>query len=71
MFTESTYKKESTKNTSFKSNVIGFFFVTFIMKLKDNVNNQTVNTKYHDYDDNQTWTLSKKIHEPESQFFKF
>ena len=27
--------------------------------LKDNVNDQSVNTKHHDYDDNQTWNLSK------------
>ena len=39
--------------------------------LKDNVNDQSVNTKHHDYDDNQTWNLSKKIHEQDSQIFKF
>ena len=39
--------------------------------LKDNVNDQSVNTKHHDNDDNQTWNLSKKIHEQDSQIFKF
>ena len=38
--------------------------------LKDNVNDQSVNTKHHDNDDNQTWNLSKKIYEQDSSIFK-